>query len=102
MVRTDKFDAGFFAGLRKFSVFRQEPIARMDGVYALGFCEGDDAGDVQVCIDWGFALTDAIGFICDGTIQRVLIFFRIDGDALDPELLAGAENTDSDLATVCY
>ena len=74
----------------------------MDGVYALGFCEGDDAGDVQVCIDWGFALTDAIGFICDGTIQRVLIFFRIDGDALDPELLAGAENTDSDLATVCY
>ena len=101
VVRPDEFNPCFFAGFSEFSIFREEAIPRMDGVHAFRLGQSDDTGDVQICIYWGLAFPYTIRFICDRTIERIFIFFGINSDALDPQLFAGAENTDRDLAAVC-
>ena len=83
----------------EFGVFRQEAIARMDGVGAGDLASGDDLVDVEI----GFARrrrTDADALVGKPHMHGVGVSGRMDRHRLDAELLGGAQHAQGDLAAV--
>ena len=98
----DEDDVFFFAALGQIGIFRQEPVAGMDGVHVVFLCDADDVIDVQVCFDRTFAAAYQVRFVRLVAVQGQCIFFRENGDGTDAQLGAGTEHADGDFATVCY
>ena len=71
----------------------------MDGVGARELRGGDDRGDVQVAARRG-RRTDADGLVGQLVVQGVPVGGGVDGDAAHPQLAAGPDHAQGDLAPV--
>ena len=97
--RPDELDAGGFANLGEAGVLAQEAVARMDGVHVGDFRGADDGGDVQVAAG-ALGRADADGLVGETHVRAVTVGFRIDGDRLDSQFLAGADDANGNLAPI--
>jgi hypothetical protein len=80
-------------------VLGQESVTRMDGIDVADFGGADHAVDFQITVGTrGF--TDADGFIGELDVEGIDVGFRVNRERFDPELLAGANNAQRDLASV--
>src|SRR5262249_36253232 len=78
---------------------RQEAVAGMDGLRVGDLGSGDDARDVQVALGRrGWA--DADGIVGELEVRRIAIGLAVDDHAFDAEVLAGADDAQSDFASV--
>jgi len=80
-------------------VLGEEPVARVDGVGAGDLGRRDDAGDVEVAL-LGRRRPDADLLVRVGDVEAVAVGRAVDGDRLDPQLLAGLDDAERDLAPV--
>ncbi len=97
--RADEGDAFLGERICEDGVFRQEAVARMDGIGA-GLADrledllDDDIGLV------GRGRADMNGLVGHLHMQRVTVGVRIDGDGLDAHLLGGLDDPAGDFATI--
>lgn len=61
--RSDKDDAFLFTPLGKLNVFRQEAVARMDGIHMVAFRNLDDPFNIKISINRLFPFADQVCFI---------------------------------------
>jgi len=87
------------AHFREFVVFRQESIARMDGIHSSGCGCSEDVGNVQIAAVAG-TLPNADRFISQLHMQRIAINGAVDGNRCDSHLPAAPQNSESDFAAV--
>ena len=80
-------------------VLGQKSIARVDGVGVGDLGGADDAVDFEIAVG-ARSRADADGFVSELNVEAVLIGFGIDGDGLDADLLAGADDAEGDLAAI--
>ena len=97
--RSDELDVARLADLGEVGAFRQESVAWMNGVGAGDLGGTDDRGHVQITVGAAGG-ADAHVLVRKPDVQRVLVGLGIDGDCLDPELAAGVDDSQSDLAAV--
>ena len=97
--RADEGDVVVLARGGELGVLGEEAPARVDGVAAGGRGRGDEGRDVEVALRGG-RRADVHGLVGEPDVQRVAVGGRVDGDGLDPELVAGADDPDRDLAPV--
>ena len=97
----DEGDAGVLTGLGELGVFGEEPVAGVDGVHVPALGQVNDARDVQIGSQGGFALTDAVGLVGPGTEQGEGILVGVHGHGAEAQVVTGAEDADGDLSTVC-
>ena len=76
--RADENDAGGRALLRKFRVFGQKAIARMDRIDVAFARYAQDFRDIEIGLDRPLAFADQIGLVGFGSVQTKAIFLRID------------------------
>ena len=95
----DEFDVAAGADLREVGILGQKSIAGVDGIGVRDFCGADDAVDFEVALG-AYGGADANGFVGELHMEAVEIGFRIDGDRLDAEFLAGADDAKSDFAAI--
>src|SRR5690606_18116150 len=86
----DELDAAVAADLGKVGPLGEEAVAGVDGIDIGDLSSADDAADVQVGIASG-PLADADGPIRQPQIRRPGVGGRVDADALDAHLAAGAD-----------
>ncbi len=99
--RADEGDPGPVAGLGELGVLREEAVAGVDGVDVLSARQVDDLVDGEVGIDRPFPLADQVGLVGLVAVQREPVLLRVDRHGTDPQLGAGAEDANRDLAAVC-
>ena len=97
--RTDERDAGRHARLGQGRLLGQEAVAGMDRLGTRLPGRVDDPVDAQVAIGRRRG-PDADGDVGQSTVKRVGIRVGEDGDRLDPQLAAGADDAHRDLAAV--
>ena len=97
---SDEGDAGPLAGARQSRIFRQEAVARMDGIHAFFLRQRDDAVHVQVGFHRPFALADQVSFIGLETVQGQAVLLRIDGHGAQAQFIGGAQDADGNFAAV--
>ena len=61
----------------------------------------DDARDIQVGSQGGFALTDAVGLVGPGAEQGEGILVGVHGHGAQAQVVTGAEDADGNLSAVC-
>ncbi len=83
----------------ELGVFRQEAVARVDGLSAGLLAGGDDLVGNQVGLLRG-GRADADGFVGQIDEQGVLVGFGIDGNRRDAHLAGGLDDAAGDLAAV--
>ena len=98
--RSDKYDAGFCAGLNKVRILREKTIAWMDSINICLLGNFNNALDVQISINRTFIFFQLIGFVCFGTEKSVSVFLRINADCHNSELIERAEYSNGDFPTV--
>ena len=101
-LRADEDDALFLTALCQLRILREEAVARMDGIDIVLLADADDVLDVEVGIDRFLALTHKIRLVGAAAVQGQDVFFRINGDRADAHLMAGAENSDGNLAAIWH
>ncbi len=99
--RPDEGDARRVAGAGEGGVLRQEAVAGVDGVHAATARQVDDAGDIQIGAKGTLIFADEVGLVRLGTEEGVGVFVGIHGHCVQPQVIAGPENADGDLAAVC-
>ena len=77
----------------------KKAVAGMDGVDVGDLGGADDRGNVEIAAR-AFGRADADGFVGEAHVQAVAVGFRIDGDGLDAQILAGADDANGDLAAI--
>src|SRR5690606_41162557 len=82
---SDESDAGLVAGPRQFRILREEAVAGMDRVDHLLLRQGDNAGDIEVGLDWPLALTDLVGLVGLETVEAERVFPGVDGDRAESQ-----------------
>ena len=97
--RADELDVATAADFGEVLVLGQESIAGMDGLHVADFGGADDVLDQQVTAG-GLGRTDADGFAGELQIVRAAVRLTADGHRFDSHLAAGAENPESDLASI--
>ncbi len=95
----DELDAGCLADLGEAGVLAEEAIAGMDGVHVGDFRGADDGGNVQVAAR-ALGRPDADGLVGEADVGTVAVRLGIDGDRLDAQLLAGADDPNGDFAPI--
>ncbi len=97
--RTDEYQAGIRASLRKFGIFRQESVAGMHAFRA-GLARGfDDAFDIEVAVA-GPRRPQQHGLIGHSDMHRAGIGFGIDRHRAQSHRSRRADHAGCDLATV--
>ena len=99
MGRSDELEVAAPADLGEVRVLAQEAVAGMDRLDVGDLGGGDDPGDVQVTVGAG-GLADADRAVGQREVRRIAVGLRVDGDHLDAQLLAGADDPQRDLTTV--
>ena len=87
------------ADLGEVGVFAQQSVAGMNRVHVGDLRRADHRGNVQIA----FLQTgrpNADGFVGKANMQRVAVGLAIDGDRLDAEFLAGANDPQGNLPAV--
>ena len=97
----DEGDAGVLAGLGELGVLGEEPVAGVDGVHLPALGQVDDARDVQIGAQGGFALADAVGLVGPGAEQGEGVLVGVHGHGAQSQVVTGAEDADGDLTAVC-
>ena len=85
--------------LGELGILGEEAVAGMDGVGMDDLGRRDDVGDVEV----GFGRrrrTDTDGLVGQAHMHRIRVGSRVDCDRLDAHLVAGAVDSERDLAAV--
>ncbi|MCY1207759.1 hypothetical protein D9M72_193660 [compost metagenome] len=98
--RADPADSRVDHGLREVRVFREEAIARMNGVDLCLPGDAQDVVDVEVSRQRLLALADQIALIGLEAMQREAVFLRINRHRAHIHLGGGAHHADRDLGTV--
>ena len=98
--RADKGDARLIAGLDEIGVFRQEPIAGVNGIRARHLGNPDNLGDRQIGPHRRQPFADQIGLIGFESVQRELVFLGIDRDGFLAHFIGRAHDANGNLATV--
>ena len=98
--RSDKYDAGFCAGLNKVRILREKTIARMDSINICLLGNFNNALDIQISINRTFIFFQLIGFVCFGTEEGIAVFLGINTDGCNTQLIQSTINTDGDFASV--
>ena len=98
--RADERDAGLGAGGRKLGVLREEAVAGVDAVHAVGLGQGDDAVDVEVGADRLPGLAHQIGLVSLEAVQCEAILVGVDRDGADAEFVRRPEHADRDFAAI--
>src|SRR5262249_50542373 len=88
-----------FADFGEVRVLTQQAVARMYGVDISDLCGADNGRGVQVALG-GTRRAHADGFIGKTDVQRGASPLAGEGNRPNAELFAGADNAQSDLATV--
>ena len=98
--RADERDAGLAAGRRELGVLREEAVAGVDAIHAVGLGERDDAVDVEVGADRLAGLAHQIGLVGLEAVQGEPILVGVDRDGADAEFVRRPENADRDFAAI--
>ena len=98
--RPDEDDPGLAHRLGEVGVFREEAIARVDGVDLGLACHPDDVVDVEIGLDRPAPLADAVALVGLEAVQRQLILLGIDRDGGDLQLVGRPQHPDGDFAPV--
>jgi hypothetical protein len=85
--RSYEGDAIVLAGLCELRIFRQKPIAGVDGIDTLVQRDIDDALNVQIGAHRAFLRIQLIGLVRLGAVYRQTVLFGVDGDGSDAELI---------------
>ena len=80
-------------------VLGEEPVPGVHGVRARDVRGGDHSGQRQVGLR-RLRRADADALVCELHVRRVLVGLGVHGDGADPELAAGADDAQRDLAAV--
>ena len=95
----DEFDVAALANLREVGVFREETVARMDGIDVGDLGRADDAVDLQVAIGAG-RRADADGFVGELNVERIDVGLGENSDGFYAEFAAGPQNAQGNFATI--
>ena len=96
---TDELDAGRLADFGEVRVLAQEAVARMDRVDVGDLGRADDRRNVQVAAG-ALGRSDADRLVGEAHVRGVAVGLGIDGDGLNPQFLAGANDANRDFAAV--
>ena len=99
--RADEMHTRTAAGFGEVAVFRQEAVAGMDRVGAVGQRRADDCRDVKIAV-LGRSRPDTDCFVGHPHVQRVLVGRRINRQCGDIQFAAGAQDPDGDRAAIGY
>ena len=97
--RADEDEAGLLDALGEVGVLRQEAVAGVDGFGVGDLGRGDDRRYVEVA-QAGRGGADAHRLVGEAHVLGVGVGLGMDGDGLDAELAAGAQDAQGDLAAV--
>ncbi|KPY57179.1 hypothetical protein ALO94_201133 [Pseudomonas syringae pv. spinaceae] len=97
--RADEGDTGVFAGLGKCSIFGEKAVARMNGIGAAGFGDGEDFVHRQIR-PGRTAVAQAVGFVGLHQVQAGSVSFAIHGHTFDLQSAQGPQNAAGNGATV--
>ena len=97
--RADELEIAAPADLGELGVLAQEPVPGVDRLHVGDLGGRDQPGDVQIAVGAG-GLTDADRPIGELQVGRPAIGLGVDRDHLDPQLLAGSNDSQGDLTTV--
>ena len=86
--------------LGELRVLGEKAVAGMDGVGAGDLGGGDEARDLEVGVARRRG-ADADVVVGEADVQRLAVGLGVDGDRLDAELAAGANDAQRDLAAIC-
>ena len=95
----DPDDVVQFDDLGELRILGEEAVAGVDGVGVDDLGGRNDVGDVEVGFG-GRRRADADRLVGEADVHRVGVGGRMDGDGLDPDLVAGAVDSERDLAAV--
>src|SRR5450830_252312 len=98
-LRADEGETGFLDLFGEVGVFREEAVARVDRRGTGHFRGRDDGRDVQVGLG-GRRRADAHGFVRQAQVHQLLVGIGVDGDGLDPQFLAGAQDPQCNFTAV--
>ena len=96
----DKGDPGVLAGLGEGGIFRQEPVAGMNGVHVAPLGQVDDGVDVQIGAQRAFVFADQISLVGPGAEEREGVLVGVDGHGVQAQVVACTENSDGDLTAI--
>ncbi len=96
---TDELDVAALADLGEMGVLGQKAVAGMDRIDIADFGRADDAIDLEITFLTG-GFTDTDGLIRQLDVEGIDVRLGIDGQRLDPEFLAGADDAQRDLAAI--
>ena len=89
--RADEGDAALAADARELGVLGEEAVAGVDRVGGGDLGGADDRRDVEVALG-GRGRADAHGLVGEAHVERARVDLGVDGDRLDAELAARAED----------
>ena len=96
----DEGDARLLAGPDEVRVLGEEAVAGVDGVHAPALGQVDDLADVQVGPQGAVLLADEVGLVGLGAEEAQGILLGVHGHGVEPQVIAGPEDADGDLAPV--
>ena len=99
-LRPDENNALFFTPFSKLCIFCQESVARMDGIYSMLLADTNDIFDIEIGINRLIPFAYQVCFISPVAMQGKNIFLGINGYSANSQFTAGAEYTNSNLASV--
>ena len=99
-VRADKDQPRGDAGVDEFGAFRQQAIARVNGIGARELGDADIFVNLQIGLDRPLALADQIGLVGLEPVQGEFVFFGKHRHRLEPQLIGGAEDADGNFAAI--
>ena len=97
--RPNELDAARPAHFREVGVLAQQPIAGMDRIHIGDFGRADHRRNVEVAVGQP-RRPNANRFVGKAHVQRVAVGLAINGDGLDAQFLAGANDAQGNLTAV--
>src|SRR5262249_36864357 len=97
---TDEDNARVAAGTSKVRVFRQEAIARMDGVNLVFTRKRDNPVDVEISANGLADFAHGIRLVRLKSMERKAVFVRVDCDRANAKLVGRAKDTYSNFAAI--
>ena len=88
-----------FTHFGKIGILRKQAVARMNRVHVSNFGGADYGGNVEITLGQ-LRRSNADGFIGKTHMQRISVGIAVDRHRADAELLAGANDPQSDFTTI--
>src|SRR5690606_14081347 len=97
--RADEGDLVLFEDAGEAGVLGQETVARMHGLGARDLAGGQDRGNVEIAVARGVR-PDADALVGEAHVHGIGVRERVDGNGLDAQFLAGAQDAQGDFAAI--